>query len=75
MVYVKKKRKPCGHQALETWATLNKHVTKLDEAGCRKMLAVEKAHRNRRQYLGRLLSRLNRVRRARERRELTKGSK
>lgn len=75
MAYVKKVRKPTGHAALETWEALNAFMRKADEKTCATLLKTEKSHRNRLQYVQRIHSRLNRVRRARERKLLLQGIK
>ncbi len=75
MAYVKKKRKPAGHLALETWAAFNEVVTGFNEAKCNIMLKIEKAHRNRPQFISRLMSRRARARRLAERKELSKAGK
>lgn len=75
MAYVKKVRKPAGHKALETWADLNEFIRTAAEKTCSTLLKLEQCHRNRTQYVQRIHSRLNRVRRAREREQLLKGTK
>lgn len=59
-----------GHPALQTWIGLNDHIRTADEDECSRLLAAEKAGKNRRTFVHRIFCRLNRVRAERERKEL-----
>ena len=58
---------PC----LDSWNALNDKLRTADEAICNALIAQEKASRNRRTFIKRIHSRLNKVRADRERQELT----
>lgn len=57
---------------LRTWTALNDALRDAGEAACTRLLELEKAGRRRKQFILRIHSRLNHVRRDRERRELTR---
>lgn len=57
---------------LSTWLKLNDVLRNADEELCLQLLKAERQGRKRSQFLRRIHSRLNRVRRVREREELTK---
>lgn len=54
------------------WAALNKQLRTANESLCCKLLKIEQLGKQRVQFLRRIHSRLNRVRAARERKELVK---
>ena len=59
---------------LRSWATLQPHITTIDvEDEAKWLMLAEQAGKNRIRILERLLSRYNRLRLERERRELAKG--
>jgi len=59
---------------LQSWATLQQHITTIDdEEEARWLMRAEQAGKNRIRILERLLSRYNRIRLERERRELAEG--
>jgi hypothetical protein len=66
--------KHADNSALETWITLNAVIKDLGEQECLRLLDVERCGRNRPTFVLRLHSRLNRLRRARERAQLTRGA-
>lgn len=59
---------------LENWNRLNKGLMALSEDDVARLLAHEKSHRNRLTFTLRLHSRLNRMRRERERRGLARSA-
>lgn len=67
-----RKKKPITEPVLKTWIALNNVIRKADEAECLRLLQAERSGRRRQQFMLRIHSRLNRVRRERERREITK---
>lgn len=58
---------------LRTWLTLNDFLANAGEEDCRKLIREEQKGRNRKQFLLRIHSRLNKVRAHREREELLSG--
>lgn len=60
---------------LENWDMLNEHVKTLDEKAVKALIEKEKKGQNRPQFLLRMYGRFNRLRTARERRELMSNSK
>ena len=59
---------------LRSWATLQPHITSLNtEEECQWLMFAEQRGKNRIRILERLLSRYNKLRLERERRELSKG--
>lgn len=62
-----KAKRAVGDEALVSWVSLNDELRGADEERCAALLAAESAGRRRRQFLLRIQSRLNRVRRATER--------
>ena len=59
--------------ALATWVNLNTAIMRMGEADCVQLIDAEKVGRNRKTFILRLHSRLNKVRAARERVELLKA--
>ena len=55
---------------LNDWHTLNTALMKMDEAACQKLLEEEQRTQNRERFVLRIHSRINRLRRRRERKEL-----
>lgn len=60
-----------GDPALLTWNALNAALLTSTEKDCKRLLGIEQKHRRRRQFILRIHSRMNRLRRLRERTELT----
>lgn len=60
-------------KALSTWVELNAYITGVGEEVCDRLLVMEKSGKARKMFIRRIHSRLNRVRAARERRELLRG--
>ena len=58
---------------LATWDGLNAEIMRFGEADCVQLIDAEKVGRNRKSFILRLHSRLNKVRAARERVELLKS--
>ena len=59
---------------LKSWATLQQHITTIDsEEEARWLMEAEQSGKNRIRILERLLSRYNKLRLERERRELARG--
>ena len=58
------------HQALKTWLDLNLFLLQADERACLDLLKTERAGRARCRFILRIHSRMNRMRAARERKEL-----
>ena len=58
-------------ETLSTWDLLNEVVRVADEATCRRLLKAEMAGKRRQQFVLRIHSRLNRMRAAKERQDLT----
>ena len=65
-------KKPITNPILSSWLKLNSFIITADEKACLKLLEEEKQGRQRKQFILRIHSRLNRVRANRERRELAK---
>jgi len=63
-------KKEITNPALETWIALNDKLRDADEALCQQLLEEELSGRNRRQFVKRIHSRLNKARADRERKEL-----
>ena len=63
-------KKPVKNENLQTWVALNNALRDADEKLCMQLLKEEKAGRQRRQFLLRIHSRLNKVRADREREQL-----
>lgn len=63
-------KKPVKNENLQTWVALNDALRDADEKLCMQLLKEEKAGRQRRQFLLRIHSRLNKVRADREREQL-----
>lgn len=63
-------KKPVKNENLQTWVALNDALRDADEKLCIQLLKEEKAGRQRRQFLLRIHSRLNKVRADREREQL-----
>lgn len=59
-----------SHLELQSWEILNDFIVGASETECERLLEVEKKGRGRKNFLLRIHSRLNRMRYARERREL-----
>ena len=64
---------PVGHDALESWDSLNEFIMKANEKTCRELLDIEQKNRNRSQFVKRIHSRLNKVRADEERKKLGIG--
>jgi len=60
------------HPALRTWLGLNDALRGANEELCQELLDIELHNRNRRQFVRRIHSRLNKARADRERREFDK---
>ena len=60
-------------QALETWIGLNEVLMTSNEADAQALLDAETGGKNRRMFLLRIHSRLNKLRAQRERKELANG--
>ncbi len=73
MTRSRKTKATITHPALATWVALQPVLRTADEALCEELLAKEKNGRNRRLFVLRIFSRLNRVRGQRERREVLKS--
>jgi hypothetical protein len=56
-------------KALETWVLLNDALRNANEATCHALIKAEMGGRNRKQFVMRIHSRLNKVRADRERKE------
>lgn len=67
-----RKKIPVTEPILRTWIRLNDYVRKASEVECEELLKVERAGRRRKMFILRIHSRLNRLRRERERKELTR---
>lgn len=63
-------KEPITNPHLQTWLKLNAYLLTADEETCQKLLDEERQGRNRKQFMKRIHSRLNRVRRVRERAEI-----
>lgn len=61
-----------NNKPIATWRDLNEIVATLDEAGCLQLMKEEMEGLRRPAFIRRIHSRLNRVRAARERKELDK---
>jgi len=61
---------PISEPALMTWTSLNDFMWDANEAECQALLDIELKGRNRKKFVSRIHSRLNRVRAQRERKEL-----
>lgn len=68
-------KKPVKNENLQTWVALNNALRDADEKLCMQLLKEEKAGRQRRQFLLRIHSRLNKVRADREREQLMRQAK
>ena len=55
---------------LDTWVDLNKFIMKAGEQDCQKLLKIELKQRKRKIFALRIHSRLNKIRAARERKEI-----
>jgi hypothetical protein len=64
---------PDQEALLKNWNTLNEHLLALSEEAVAALLAAERAGRNRLTFVLRLHSRLNRMRRERERSALARA--
>lgn len=58
------------HPALQSWQILNDYIVNASEEECLQLLELERTGRARKMFLYRIHSRFNRMRYARERREL-----
>lgn len=63
-------KKEITNPALETWVALNEALIGADEDFCQQLLEEELNGRNRKQFVKRIHSRLNKARADRERKEL-----
>ena len=61
---------PEERAALETWVALNATMRAADETLCARLLRLEQSGKRRKMFVLRIHSRLNRIRRARERMDL-----
>lgn len=68
-------KKSVKNENLQTWVALNDALRSADEKLCMQLLKEEKAGRQRRQFLLRIHSRLNKVRADREREQLMRQAK
>lgn len=64
---------PVGHDALESWESLNEFIMKANQKDCESLLDIEQTNRNRSQFVKRIHSRLNKVRADAERKTLGIG--
>lgn len=72
---MKTAKKSQSHGALRSWKDLNNAMRLADEAVCQRLIEQEKAGKNRSNFILRIHSRINKVRRERERREILKEKK
>ena len=63
-------KEPISNPILRSWISLNNFIIVADEQACYQLLEEEQKGRNRKQFVKRIHSRLNRVRAARERSEI-----
>ena len=63
---------PVGHKWLVSWVVLNTNLMEAKLAACEKLLEIEKKHRRRHEFLTRIHSRINRLRRVEERKKIAK---